>query len=49
MARWITQLSVYDIAVFYRRGTDNTAADFLSRRTYTDKDLRAYYMTQTCK
>ena len=40
MARWITQLSVYDIAVFYRKGTDNTAADFLSRRTYTDKDLR---------
>ena len=41
MARWITQLSVYDIAVFYRRGTDNTAADFLSRRTYTEKDLRS--------
>ena len=40
MARWITQLSICDIAVFYRKGTDNTATDFLRRRTYTDKDLR---------
>ena len=39
MARWITQLSVYDIAVFYRKGADNTAADFLSRRDYTDAEL----------
>jgi hypothetical protein len=38
-ARWITQLSVYDIAVFYRKGTDNTAADFLSRKEYTDVEL----------
>jgi hypothetical protein len=32
MARWIARLSVHDIAVFYRKGTDNTAADFLRRK-----------------
>jgi hypothetical protein len=36
---WITYLSSYDIAVFYRKGSDNTAADFLSRRNYSESDL----------
>jgi hypothetical protein len=31
---------VYDIAVFYRKGTDNTAADFLSHKEYTDPEIR---------
>jgi hypothetical protein len=39
IARWITQLSVYEIAVFYRKGTGNTAADILSRKEYTSYEL----------
>ena len=39
LARWITTLMVYDIAVKYRPGIINQSADALSRREYTEADL----------
>jgi hypothetical protein len=35
LARWVLFLSGFDMAVIYRKGEHNEAADYLSRRTYT--------------